>query len=113
MSAARPTGAVVVLTTIGSATDGETLARTLVTEHLAACVNLLPEMQSVYQWDGELTADRERQLIIKTTEGRLQALQARLHQLHPYDLPEFLVIPVTDGSPDYLQWLAGNTATDQ
>ena len=70
-------------------------------------------MQSVYQWDGELTADRERQLIIKTTEGRLQALQARLHQLHPYDLPEFLVIPVTDGSPDYLQWLAGNTATDQ
>lgn len=113
MSAARPTGAIIVLTTIGTATDGETLARTLVTERLAACVNLLPEMQSVYQWKGELAADRERQLIIKTTEGRLEALRERLHQLHPYDLPEFLVIAVTEGSPQYLQWLAGNTAGDQ
>jgi periplasmic divalent cation tolerance protein len=113
MSSARPTGAVIVLTTIGTASDGQTLARTLVTERLAACVNLLPEMQSVYQWKGELTADTERQLIIKTTEGRLEALRSRLHQLHPYDVPEFLVIPVTEGSPEYLEWLIGNTAVDQ
>ncbi len=113
MSSTRPTGAVIVLTTIGTAADGETLARTLVTERLAACVNLLPEMQSVYQWKGELTVDRERQLMIKTTEGRLEALRTRLHQLHPYDVPEFLVIPVVDGSPQYLQWLAGNTAVEQ
>jgi periplasmic divalent cation tolerance protein len=113
MSSARPTGAFIVLTTIGAGSDGEALARTLVTERLAACVNLLPEMQSVYQWKGELTVDRERQLIIKTTEGRLEALRTRLHQLHPYDVPEFLVIPVTEGSPEYLQWLAGNTAVEQ
>lgn len=113
MSSAPPTGAVIVLTTIGTASDGETLARTLVTERLAACVNLLPEMQSVYQWKGELTVDRERQLIIKTTERRLEALRTRLHQLHPYDVPEFLVIPVTQGSPQYLQWLASNTAVEQ
>jgi periplasmic divalent cation tolerance protein len=113
MSSARSTGAIIVLTTIGTAGDAETLARTLVTERLAACVNLLPEMQSVYQWKGELTVDGERQLIIKTTEGRLEALRTRLQQLHPYDVPEFLVIPVTEGSPEYLQWLAGNTACDQ
>lgn len=113
MTSARPTGAVIVLTTIGTSSDGEALARTLVTERLAACVNLLPEMHSLYQWKGELTADRERQLIIKTTEGRLEALQTRLHEIHPYDVPEFLVIPVTDGSPAYLQWLAGNTAIEE
>ena len=113
MSSARPTGAVIVLTTIGASSDGEALARTLVTERLAACVNLLPERQSVYQWKGEPAADRERQLIIKTTEGRLEALRTRLHQLHPYDVPEFLVIPVTGGSPGYLQWLAENTAAGQ
>ena len=61
----------------------------------------------------ELTVDRERQLIIKTTERRLEALRTRLHQLHPYDVPEFLVIPVTQGSPQYLQWLASNTAVEQ
>src|SRR5688572_10294982 len=111
MTAARPTGAVIVLTTTGTSTDADVLARTLVTERLAACVNLLPEMQSIYQWKGELTADRERQLIIKTTADRLEALRTRLHQLHPYEVPEFLVIPVTGGSTGYLQWLAESTAT--
>ena len=113
MTSARSTAAVIVLTTIGTSSDGETLARTLVTERLAACVNLLPEMQSLYQWKGEVTADRERQLIIKTTADRMEALRARLHQLHPYDLPEFLVIAITDGSPAYLQWLADSTAVER
>ena len=113
MTSARPTAAVIVLTTIGTSSDGETLARALVTERLAACVNLLPEMQSLYQWKGEVTADRERQLIIKTTADRLEALRARLHQLHPYDLPEFLVIAITDGSPGYLQWLAESTGVER
>jgi len=105
-----PPNAVVVLTTIGMSTDADALARTLVTERLAACVNLLPEMQSIYQWKGEVTADGERQLIIKTTGERLEALRLRLHQLHPYDVPEFLVIAVAGGSPGYLQWLAESTA---
>src|SRR6187200_2009784 len=93
-----PPNAVVVLTTVGMSTDADALARTLVAERLAACVNLLPEMQSIYQWKGELTADGERQLIIKTTVARLDALTTRLHELHPYELPEFLVLPVTGGS---------------
>lgn len=113
MSAEQPAKAVVVLTTIGTSNDADTLARTLVTERLAACVNLLPEMQSIYQWRGEVTADGERQLIIKTTPDRLDALQTRLHQLHPYDVPEFLVIAVDGGSPAYLQWLVASTAVER
>ena len=110
MSSALATDAVIVLTTIGTSSDGEALARTLVAERLAACVNLLPEMQSFYQWKGELTADRERQLIIKTTIDRLEALRTRLHQLHAYETPEFLVMAVTAGSPGYLEWLAHSTS---
>jgi periplasmic divalent cation tolerance protein len=112
MSSARAIGAVIVLTTIGTSSDGEALARILVGERLAACVNLLPEMQSFYQWKGELTADRERQLIIKTTMDRLEALRTRLHQLHAYETPEFLVMAVTAGSPGYLEWLSDSTRVE-
>ena len=112
MSADRLADAVIVLTTIGTSTDGEALARTLVAERLAACVNLLPEMQSIYQWKGELTADGERQLIIKTTVARLDALTTRLHELHPYEVPEFLILPVTGGSTGYLRWLTESTAVE-
>jgi periplasmic divalent cation tolerance protein len=113
MRSDRPADAVIVLTTIGASSDGEALARTLVTERLAACVNLLPAMQSVYQWKGELTIDQERQLMIKTTSDRLDALRVRLHQLHPYEVPEFLVVPIAGGSPGYLQWLAATTAGER
>ena len=109
MSADRLADAVIVLTTIGTSTDGEALARTLVAEHLAACVNLLPEMQSIYQWKGELTADGERQLIIKTTRDRLSDVQARIAALHSYELPEFLVVAATGGSDRYLRWIEENT----
>jgi periplasmic divalent cation tolerance protein len=112
MSSARDADAVIVLTTIGTLNDAEALARALVTERLAACVNLLPEMRSIYQWKGELTADGEHQLIIKTTAARVDALRTRLHTLHPYELPEFLVLPVTGGSTGYLQWLAESTAIE-
>jgi periplasmic divalent cation tolerance protein len=112
MSSDRLAEAVIVLTTIGTSGDGEALARTLVAERLAACVNLLPEMQSIYLWKGELTVDGERQLLIKTTVARLDALKTRLHALHPYEVPEVLVLPVTGGSPGYLKWLAESTAVE-
>ena len=100
---------VVVLTTIGSTADGHELASILVTERLAACVNLLGEMDSVYRWQGAVETARERQLIIKTTVPRLPALRARLGELHPYEVPEFMVIPVVDGSDAYLNWLREST----
>jgi periplasmic divalent cation tolerance protein len=96
---------VIVLTTLGAQIDAAAFARVLVDERLAACVNILPAMTSVYRWKGAIEEDREQQLVIKTTSDRVAALEARFHELHPYELPEFLVITVTDGSPAYLEWL--------
>lgn len=105
MNVPENSGAVIVLTTMGADADAAALARTLVEERLAACVNVLPPMTSIYRWKGQIEQDREQQLFIKTTAGRLAALETRLRQLHPYDVPEFLVIRVTGGSNDYLAWL--------
>ena len=102
--------AVIVLTTVGAAFDVASLARTLVDEHLAACVNVLPPMQSIYRWQGQVHVDDERQLVIKTSAARVAALQLRVAALHPYDVPEFLVIEVAGGSQAYLDWL-GQAAT--
>jgi periplasmic divalent cation tolerance protein len=95
----------IVLTTLGADADAAALARTLVEEGLAACVNVLPPMTSVYRWKGAVEQDREQQLIIKTAVARLGDLEARLRMLHPYELPEFLVLPATGGSSGYLTWL--------
>src|SRR6266540_2555744 len=104
------TGCVIVFTTIASTADGHGLASILVNERLAACVNVLGEMESVYRWKGVVETDRERQLIIKTTAERLSALKSRLHEIHPYDVPEFVVLPIVGGSDRYLNWLRDSTA---
>ena len=106
------TSTVIVLTTtpVDSSEgkfDAVALGRTLVEEGLAACVNVLPPMESVYRWQGRVHQDAERQLVIKTRTERLDALQVRLKMLHPYDVPEFLVLPVSAGSPGYLEWVKG------
>jgi periplasmic divalent cation tolerance protein len=102
--------AVIVLTTWPAEGAAAELAQTLVTERLAACVNVLGEMQSTYRWQGSVEVDRERQLVIKTTRAKLAALEARLGALHPYQLPEFLVLSVEAGSVGYLDWLRESTA---
>ena len=101
--------AVIVLTTLGADADAAALARTLVEERLAACVNVLAPMTSVYRWKDRLEEDREQQLVIKTLASSVSALEARLRELHPYDLPEFLVLPVSGGSEAYLRWVADNS----
>ena len=101
--------AVIVLTTWPAARDADELAQTLVGERLAACVNVLGEMRSTYRWKGAVEVETERQLIIKTTGRQLQALQQRLSVLHPYELPEFLVVPVAGASEQYLAWLESST----
>lgn len=102
--------AIIVLTTWPAASDPAAVAATLVEERLAACVSILPEMESVYSWQGSIVRDRERQIVIKTAAGRLEALYRRMIELHPYDVPEWLVLPVESGSEAYLSWLA--LATD-
>lgn len=106
------TGCVLVLTTLSAKVDGQAFAAVLVRERLAACVNVLGEMDSVYQWQGTVELERERQLLIKTTADRLLALQTRLHEMHTYDVPEFLVIPVIGGSEPYLKWVKESTIID-
>ena len=97
---------VLVLTTAPDDESTEALARTLVEEKLAACVNLLPAMISIYRWQGSIERSVERQLIIKTTRSALAALQTRFGELHSYELPEFIVLDVHSGSSDYLAWIA-------
>jgi periplasmic divalent cation tolerance protein len=92
---------VIVLTTLGAQTDAAAFARVLVDERLAACVNILPVMTSVYRWKGTIEEDREQQLVIKTTSDRVEALEVRFRELHPYELPEVLVAAATDVSAGY------------
>ena len=101
---------VIVLTTLPADADGRALGRTLVDERLAACVNLLPPMESVYRWEGQVEQDTERQMIIKTSKERVVALWDRLRELHPYETPEFVVLTISDGSDAYLRWVGESTS---
>ena len=100
---------VIVMTTLPADADVTTFARALVEARLAACVNVLPGMESVYRWDGEIEHERERQLVIKTSSGRLPALWDRVREMHPYDVPEFIVLPIVDGNDAYLRWVGEST----
>jgi periplasmic divalent cation tolerance protein len=95
----------IVLTTIGVGERAEQLARQLVDERLAACVNVHPPMVSVYRWKGAVERDTECQMVIKTTRDRLGALEARLREIHPYELPEVVVLAVESGNDAYLRWV--------
>jgi periplasmic divalent cation tolerance protein len=96
---------VLVLTTLGADADAAALARTLVEERLAACVNVLPPMTSIYRWKGSVDQEQEQQLLIKTAPDGVEALAARLRQLHPYELPEFIVLEGT-ASTAYAAWVS-------
>jgi periplasmic divalent cation tolerance protein len=100
---------VVVLTTLPADADGTAFGRSLVDERLAACVNLLAPMESVYRWEGQVEQERERQVIIKTSRARLSDLWDRVRELHPYEVPEFLVLTIADGNEAYLRWVGEST----
>ena len=103
---------ILVLTTIAAEADGAALGRNLVDERLAACVNVLPAMTSVYRWKGQVEQDREQQVIIKTTRDRLAALEARVRELHTYELPEFVIIEAGGGAEAYLAWVEESVKSD-
>lgn len=102
------TEVVVVLVTGPDTASLETLAGTIVGEGLAACVNLIPRVRSVYRWNGEVHHDDEALAVVKTTRPAIGALRDRVRELHSYDVPEFLVLPVEAGSDEYLGWVAGS-----
>jgi len=95
---------VIALTTLPADGDVETFAQQLVEEKLAACVSILPPMRSIYRWKGAVERETERQIVIKTTRTRLPALEARLKTLHPYELPEWIVLGA-EASAAYGQWV--------
>jgi periplasmic divalent cation tolerance protein len=96
----------VVLVTCGSLKEGRRIARGVVSEKLAACVNLMSSpVESIYTWKGKLEKAREYLLVMKTTSGRLPKLETEVKRLHSYDVPEFISIPITEGSAEYLSWL--------
>jgi periplasmic divalent cation tolerance protein len=97
---------VIVLSAVGSQPDAQKIARTLVEERLAACVNVVPGVVSTYRWKGVVETENELMLVIKTLAAQLDALKARLLELHPYELPEIVVISIGDGHKPYLDWLA-------
>jgi periplasmic divalent cation tolerance protein len=97
----------VVLVTVPDPAVGRELARTVVEERLAACGNVIPGLVSVYRWKGGIHEDPEALVIFKTTEDALPELERRIVELHPYEVPEFLVIPLTHGHHPYLRWVAG------
>jgi periplasmic divalent cation tolerance protein len=95
----------IVMTTVVSVEEANRIGRTLVEERMAACATLLPPVHSIYRWHDQLEATNETMLLIKTTLDQLPALETRLRELHSYQTPEFLVLPVESGSHAYLDWL--------
>ena len=101
---------VVILTTLPDDDRAVGVARTLVAERLAACVNVHTPMVSIYRWKTELEQEPERQVVIKTTRDRMEQVRARLRDLHPYELPEWIVLPGVEASPEYADWVKAETA---
>lgn len=95
----------IAMTTAASREEAERLGRVLVEERLAACATILPGVHSIYHWKDQIESSEECLLLLKTALHRLQALEARLHELHSYETPEFLVLAVEAGSRAYLAWL--------
>lgn len=103
---------ILVLTNVPDQTVATTLAHAIVENKLAACVNILPGIQSVYRWDGKTEQAAEVSMHIKTLSTRYAALEAYLHEHHPYDVPEIIAVPVVAGLPAYLHWLEEQTGKE-
>lgn len=100
----------IALTTLSNREQAGQLAEALVAERLAACVNVLGPVASIYRWEGRVARDEEVLLLIKTTEAGVAPLKTRVLELHPYDTPEFLAFEVGAGSSGYLDWVVGSVA---
>ncbi len=96
----------IVLSTASSKEEAHKIAHHLVEQQLAACVNMVPQIESVYRWQGKMESSHEWLLLIKTTAEQFPAVRDAIRELHSYDLPECICVAIEDGSPAYLQWIA-------
>jgi periplasmic divalent cation tolerance protein len=106
---ARPMGAIVMVTTVGTEEQANTLAREIVARRHAACVNIVPGIRSVYRWKGKICHDGELMLVIKTLDEEFEAVAATIRELHNYELPEILAFQVTRGEERFLGWIRDST----
>lgn len=104
------THARIVLTTTGSQEEGRKIAQALVYRRLAACVNIVPQIESVYRWQGKVETAKEWLLLIKTEADLFERVRDAVKELHSYDLPEFVMLEVAAGSQEYLSWIAENVS---
>jgi periplasmic divalent cation tolerance protein len=95
----------IVLSTAGSEEEARKIARHLVEEQLTACVNIVPQIESIYRWEGKVESSREWLLIVKTTAAKFPAVRDALKRQHSYELPECVAVGIEDGSAEYLEWI--------
>lgn len=99
------TDKILVLTTVGSEAEARTIANALVERKLAACANILPRIQSIYRWQGKVEESEEYLLLVKTTEDQFAKLSEAIAELHSYEIPECIALPISHGSEAYLKWI--------
>src|SRR5271166_3607915 len=99
-----------ILTTAGSEKEAQTIARSLVERRLAACVNIIPQVSSIYRWEGKVEEAREWLLIVKTTAAAFEKVRDAISELHSYELPECICLAIEDGSSGYLQWITASVS---
>jgi len=104
---------IIALTTTNGMESAKKIAKTLVDERIAACVNIVPYIKSFYVWEGKTTEDDESLLIIKTVESEKDRLIERIKEIHPYTLPEIIIINFNEGLSDYLKWISESVKKDE
>lgn len=103
---------IVVLVTTSSEAEAQEIGEKLVESKLAACANIVASVQSIFRWQGEIADENETLMIIKSTKARLQAIIEKVKELHSYDVPEIIALPIVAGSEAYLNWIHEETTTD-
>jgi len=96
---------IVVLITTSSLDEAKSIGSSLIEDKLAACTNVIPSVESIFRWQGEVCNEKEAMLIVKTRRNIFKDLQAKVMELHSYDVPEIIALPIIDGNSDYLQWI--------
>lgn len=106
------TDKVVVLVTCANADEAAKIARHLVSRRLAACVNIMQPLRSIYRWQGKLADEQEMLLVIKSTRALFDRVRRAVEKLHSYHVPEVVCLPIIDGAPNYLEWLSSSVRAD-
>jgi periplasmic divalent cation tolerance protein len=101
---------IIVFVTVPGLREGSRISKAILTSRLAACVNVIPGVQSIYKWKGKIVQEKEAMLVLKTTRLRYRKLEQKIKELHPYEVPEVIAIPLICGSSQYVEWVTREVA---